>query len=66
MAPPYVDEYGETDQGLRRGNPLRFSPEKYDYLRKLWVNHAIPEEIVRTNERNSSVPSLTYTDWARL
>ncbi|KAI5739939.1 hypothetical protein M8J77_025327 [Diaphorina citri] len=27
MSPPYLDDYGETDQGLRRGNPLRLCKE---------------------------------------
>lgn len=28
LAPPYLDDYGEPDQGLRRGNPLHLSEEK--------------------------------------
>ncbi|XP_013163540.1 PREDICTED: E3 ubiquitin-protein ligase UBR2-like, partial [Papilio xuthus] len=27
---PYLDTYGETDQGLRRGNPLHLCPERYE------------------------------------
>lgn len=27
-APPYLDQYGETDQGLKRGNPLKLCPER--------------------------------------
>ena len=29
-APPYLDQYGETDQGLKRGNPLKLCPERSD------------------------------------
>ena len=31
---PYVDEYGETDKGLRRGNPLMLDEEKYAELNR--------------------------------
>merc|ERR1712098_295883 len=34
IQPPYVDQYGETDMGLRRGNPLHLCQEKYRYLYK--------------------------------
>ena len=43
IQPPYVDQYGETDAGLRRGNPLHLCQEKYRKLYKLWLNHAIPK-----------------------
>uniref|UniRef100_A0A672TAA7 E3 ubiquitin-protein ligase n=1 Tax=Sinocyclocheilus grahami TaxID=75366 RepID=A0A672TAA7_SINGR len=35
-APPYLDDYGETDQGLRRGNPLHLCQERYRKVQKLW------------------------------
>ncbi|CAG2101485.1 unnamed protein product [Medioppia subpectinata] len=35
-APPYVDEYGETDQGLIRGNPLHLCHNSYAELHRLW------------------------------
>ena len=28
VAPPYLDQYGETDQELRRGNPLSLCRER--------------------------------------
>ena len=31
---PYIDEYGETDKGLKRGNPLSLDPEKYEELNR--------------------------------
>ncbi len=44
--------YGETDIGLRRGNPLTLCPERLAKIQKLWLNHAIPEEIAHTVESN--------------
>eukprot|EP01028_Stygiella_incarcerata_P012053 TRINITY_DN7248_c0_g1_i3.p1 TRINITY_DN7248_c0_g1~~TRINITY_DN7248_c0_g1_i3.p1 ORF type:complete len:1650 (-),score=390.22 TRINITY_DN7248_c0_g1_i3:1711-6537(-) len=35
---PYVDEHGEPDPGLRRGQPLSLDHEKYDHLTKLYFN----------------------------
>ena len=35
MPPPYLDQYGETDIGLKRGNPLTLCSERY-------VNVSIP------------------------
>ena len=29
MSPPYLDQYGETDQGLKRGNPLKLCRERW-------------------------------------
>ena len=34
---PYVDEYGECDEGLKRGNPLKLDKGMYEELNK--VNH---------------------------
>ncbi|VDO99734.1 unnamed protein product [Soboliphyme baturini] len=47
---PYVDEYGETDQGFRRGKPLLLSAQLYQKLRWLWLNHSVPEQIVNRME----------------
>ncbi|XP_072285136.1 E3 ubiquitin-protein ligase UBR1 isoform X1 [Pyxicephalus adspersus] len=47
---PYLDEYGETDPGLKRGNPLRLSRERYRKLHLLWQQHCIIEEIARSLE----------------
>ena len=27
-SPPYLDQYGETDEGLRRGNPLSLCQDR--------------------------------------
>ncbi|XP_044127581.1 E3 ubiquitin-protein ligase UBR1 isoform X2 [Bufo gargarizans] len=47
---PYLDEYGETDPGLKRGNPLRLSRERYRKLHLMWQQHCIIEEIARNLE----------------
>uniref|UniRef100_A0A8C5MRZ6 E3 ubiquitin-protein ligase n=1 Tax=Leptobrachium leishanense TaxID=445787 RepID=A0A8C5MRZ6_9ANUR len=47
---PYLDEYGETDPGLKRGNPLYLSRERYQKLHQLWQQHCIIEEIARNLE----------------
>lgn len=52
IQPPYVDQYGETDTGLKRGNPLRLCPDRYRKIYQIWLNHRIPEEISHTLEAN--------------
>ncbi|XP_063058960.1 E3 ubiquitin-protein ligase UBR1 [Engraulis encrasicolus] len=47
---PYLDDYGETDPQLNRGNPLHLCPERYTKLQYLWLQHCIPEEIARSLE----------------
>lgn len=50
ISAPYLDDYGETDQGLRRGNPLHLCQERYKKLHLMWLSHGIHEEIVRRTE----------------
>uniref|UniRef100_A0A3Q3QD62 E3 ubiquitin-protein ligase n=1 Tax=Monopterus albus TaxID=43700 RepID=A0A3Q3QD62_MONAL len=47
---PYLDDYGETDPHLERGNPLHLCPERYRKLNQLWQQHCILEEIARSLE----------------
>ncbi|VDK79468.1 unnamed protein product [Litomosoides sigmodontis] len=47
---PYVDAYGETDSGFRRGNPLHLSYELYAKLENLWLNQSIAEEVANQYE----------------
>jgi E3 ubiquitin-protein ligase UBR2 len=61
--PPYVDQYGETDSGLRRGNPLTLCPELLDKLRKMWLNHGVAEEIAH---RMESSHMFMATPWNNL
>ncbi|KAL5008356.1 hypothetical protein ScPMuIL_013937 [Solemya velum] len=63
VSPPYVDNYGETDQGLRRGNPLHLCEENYKKLHRLWLSHSIPETIAHNLETNSNLLSL---EWQQL
>jgi len=63
VSPPYLDQYGETDQGLKRGNPLKLCHERYAKLNKLWLNHGIPEEVTHNLEQS---PGLVATDWNHL
>ncbi|KAJ7344783.1 hypothetical protein JRQ81_000733 [Phrynocephalus forsythii] len=49
---PYLDEYGETDPNLFRGNPLHLCHERYRKLELLWQQHCIIEEIARSQETN--------------
>ncbi|XP_046403527.1 E3 ubiquitin-protein ligase UBR2 isoform X2 [Ischnura elegans] len=51
---PYLDRYGESDPGLRRGNPLWLCHERYAKLHALWLSHALPEEVARALDASSS------------
>ncbi|XP_064173858.1 E3 ubiquitin-protein ligase UBR2 isoform X1 [Anguilla rostrata] len=62
-APPYLDDYGETDQGLRRGNPLRLCRLRYRKIQKLWRQHSITEEIGHAQEANQTLVGI---DWQHL
>ncbi|KAM6956516.1 E3 ubiquitin-protein ligase UBR2 isoform 1-T1 [Aplochiton taeniatus] len=61
--PPYLDDYGETDQGLRRGNPLHLCRERYRKIQKLWRQHSITEEIGHAQEANQTLVGI---DWQHL
>ena len=61
--PPYLDEYGETDQGLRRGYPLKLCDDKYKQLNLLWLGHGLHEAIARAIEASSNHMS---TQWQHL
>ena len=53
IEPPYIDDHGETDLGLRRGNPLHLNRDHYERLQNMWANHAIPEQISRILEHTN-------------
>ncbi|XP_034933670.1 E3 ubiquitin-protein ligase UBR2 [Chelonus insularis] len=61
--PPYLDEYGETDQGLRRGNPLKLCKNKYKQLNQMWLGHGLHEAVARAIESSSNLMS---TQWQHL
>lgn len=62
-SPPYLDDYGETDQGLRRGNPLHLCQERFQKIQKLWQQHSITEEIGHAQEANQTLVGI---DWQHL
>uniref|UniRef100_A0A8C7SRR4 E3 ubiquitin-protein ligase n=1 Tax=Oncorhynchus mykiss TaxID=8022 RepID=A0A8C7SRR4_ONCMY len=62
-APPYLDDYGETDQGLRRGNPLHLCRQRYRKIQKLWRQHSVTEEIGHAQEANQTLVGI---DWQHL
>uniref|UniRef100_A0A8C9PXW8 E3 ubiquitin-protein ligase n=1 Tax=Spermophilus dauricus TaxID=99837 RepID=A0A8C9PXW8_SPEDA len=62
-SPPYLDDYGETDQGLRRGNPLHLCKERFQKIQKLWHQHSITEEIGHAQEANQTLVGI---DWQHL
>ncbi|KAK7815509.1 hypothetical protein U0070_005621 [Myodes glareolus] len=62
-SPPYLDDYGETDQGLRRGNPLHLCHERFRKIQKLWQQHSITEEIGHAQEANQTLVGI---DWQHL
>ncbi|XP_072031414.1 E3 ubiquitin-protein ligase UBR2-like isoform X2 [Amphiura filiformis] len=61
--PPYLDDYGEPDSGLRRGNPLHLSQEHYTKLHCLWLSHSIPAEVAHKLEANNNLLTI---DWQNL
>lgn len=61
LTAPYLDDYGETDQGLRRGNPLHLCRDSYKKLQLLWLGHGIHEEIARKTEAQSHIYQIQWT-----
>ena len=55
MSAPYVDAYGETDDGLNRGNPLKLDRSMLDNLRQMWFNHDIATKVTGSYDRDSIV-----------
>ena len=47
LPPPYVDAYGETDQGLRRGDPLHICDASRRKLELLWRSHGLYNEAAK-------------------
>ncbi|XP_033468365.1 E3 ubiquitin-protein ligase UBR2 isoform X2 [Epinephelus lanceolatus] len=61
--PPYLDDYGETDQGLKRGNPLHLCLERYRKIERLWRQHGVAEVIGHAQEANQTLVAI---DWQHL
>lgn len=50
---PFLDAYGETDLGLRRGRSQYLSQKRYDEtVRTMWLNGSIPSYIARQLDAN--------------
>ncbi|CEH14174.1 N-end rule pathway, recognition component UBR1 [Ceraceosorus bombacis] len=47
---PYLDTHGELDIGLRKGRPQRLHMQRYDELRKQWLNHSVCHFVARKLE----------------
>ncbi|XP_068457943.1 E3 ubiquitin-protein ligase UBR2 isoform X2 [Clinocottus analis] len=61
--PPYLDDYGETDQGLKRGNPLHLCLERYRKIERLWRQHGVAEVIGHAQEADQTLVAI---DWQHL
>ncbi|XP_053291780.1 E3 ubiquitin-protein ligase UBR2 isoform X1 [Pleuronectes platessa] len=61
--PPYLDDYGETDQGLKRGNPLHLCLDRYRKIERLWRQHGVAEVIGHAQEANQTLVTI---DWQHL
>jgi E3 ubiquitin-protein ligase UBR2 len=61
LSAPYLDDYGETDQGLRRGHPLHLDRESYKKLQLLWLGHGVHEDIARKTEAQSHIFQIQWT-----
>lgn len=57
---PYIDDHGETDYGLIRGNPLYLNRQHYAKLQQMWISHAIPEQISRMLEHSHYASSINW------
>jgi len=58
---PYLDEYGEPDKGIRRGNPLYLNKQRYDNLELIWLKQTVPGTIAQRMESDHTM--LSY-DWS--
>jgi len=59
---PYLDEYGEADKGLKRGNPLFLDDEKYQEINKIWLKNEVPVKIARMYDPDL----LVLVNWHKL
>lgn len=57
---PYIDDHGETDYGLLRGNPLHLNREHYRKLEQMWLTHSIPEQVSRNLEYSPYFSSINW------
>ena len=60
QVPPYLDEYGEPDNGLLRGYPLKLCRENYERFNILWLSHGLHEEVTRVIENASNFSPIQW------
>lgn len=60
MPAPYIDDHGEVDFGLVRGNPLHLNRDHYKRIQQMWLNHAIPEQISRSLEYSNFFSNINW------
>jgi len=46
----YLDEHGEEDHKLRRGQPLYLNTKRQAELYHLWLTHGVPTEVARAHD----------------
>ncbi|CAI8025784.1 E3 ubiquitin-protein ligase UBR2, partial [Geodia barretti] len=61
LTPPYLDQYGESDPGLRRGSPLLLSEESVQQLDTVWFQHQVPERITQEMEQNRNLMGIVWS-----
>lgn len=59
-AAPYVDRHGETDIGLKRGNPILLNMSRMKELNLLWLNHQIDEITIREIDNNRHFGNISW------
>ncbi len=59
---PYVDRFGEHDEGLKRGNPLKLDKGQYKELNRLWMTNDIADKISRAYDPDTlTIEAYWYT-----
>eukprot|EP00096_Caligus_rogercresseyi_P014842 TRINITY_DN7322_c0_g1_i1.p1 TRINITY_DN7322_c0_g1~~TRINITY_DN7322_c0_g1_i1.p1 ORF type:complete len:907 (+),score=218.63 TRINITY_DN7322_c0_g1_i1:342-2723(+) len=61
LSAPYVDEYGEADDELRRGAPLFLDEKKYAELNAMWLSNSTSDKICRSYEEVLTMNSDWHT-----
>jgi E3 ubiquitin-protein ligase UBR2 len=61
LTPPYLDQYGESDPGLRRGSPLILSEESLQQLHQVWFQHRVPERIIQEMESHRNLMGIVWS-----
>ena len=60
-----TNKYNDSscESSCRRGNPLHLSEEQYEQLQRVWVTHAIPQQIARQLESSSAFLGIEWSHW---